>query len=291
MLHVAVSWVKAGAERGRGRTTPDERYGEPGRSSASIANRRGLLLGGHGGMAGPVKPGRVETRNLPEPEPLARQQGPEASPAPDGGPFTEALARDPWGRVMITTPPRLPSWFPGDARHAVRSGRLREGLTEFRTDAGESFFIHKRTTAGFTEYQVYRDLPEEKGFYLERARGNEDAARRLRDVAISWNRVMRHLMKAQGLSPLEAQRKLREIDEGVFRLALLAGATMMLGAASLCAVRTVRVRGVERRRGPRPGETPQPKGTPGPKAERASPDAGRRESAVRKRFHAEGRTG
>jgi hypothetical protein len=174
---------------------------------------------------------RAQAPNEIDPKPIDQTARHRENPA------VPELHRDPWGRVMVTTPPRLPAWVPASLRRQIETNRLPEGLTELRTHDGRDALIFHKNSGGFRTYEMMTYLPEDEATHVRAARGDLDAARRLQDASIQWNRDMRHLIEDLGMEPGEARAELRRINEEVFKLVVEAAATLITSAAGVTAVR------------------------------------------------------
>ncbi|MCK6552477.1 type II toxin-antitoxin system death-on-curing family toxin [Myxococcota bacterium] len=210
--------------------------------------------------------------------------------APPDNPFCSALEefrpkplgepdRDPWGRIFVAQPTRFPSWVPPEVRADIRAG-LPDGLTRYPSEpAGPETIVWSRVTNGFRDVQVFQYFPEDEGYYLARTGGDAAAARILQKSLGEWNRAMRHFVEDLGWSPDEARAEIRRIDAEVFKLALLAAATLVSAGADLAALAALARRGSERRVEAQHGGEPSATSRPARSQRRETPEVARSEEA------------
>jgi hypothetical protein len=146
--------------------------------------------------------------------------------------FQAELARDPWGRVMVTTPVRVPRWVPQEIREQIEQGAS-DGFSRFTSAQGRKGLLYSRRSEGQTTHELFQYLPEDDASYLAVTSGDADAARRLRDCASQWNREMRHLVEELGMPPSEAMAEIRIVDAEVFRQIVYAAALLVTSGAAL----------------------------------------------------------
>jgi hypothetical protein len=237
--------------------------------------------------------GNVITGASTKPPASARESKPPAAPpqpTDDSSPaapnrFHAEFARDPWGRVMITTPLRVPTWVPREIRDAIERGFLPDGITHFTRENGREGVVYSKRSDGLQIHELFTYLPEDEATYLAITRGNEDAARRLAQSAAQWNREMRHFVENLGMPPSEAMAEIRRIDAAVLKDVIFAAALLLSSGVVLGTVKKIpqlpSPKAYARPSAPEaPATPPPPKRTPKPGVSRATRTIGSGDRAM-----------
>ena len=135
--------------------------------------------------------------------------------------FAHAFAHQSSEATMVTTPLRFQPWVPEKVRRDVMAGYgAGTHITVYDDPEGPNIVVWSHEDGDLREVDMMRYAPEDPAVYLRHTRGDQDAARRLLDVAKTHNRDIHHLVEELGLRPYEARTFNREVDQSIFRLFL-----------------------------------------------------------------------